>query len=86
MRNRIMAALSQAVLIIEAEKKSGTLITARLAAEYNRDVLVIPGSVFSKNSEGPHLLLRIGATPITSANDLHEALGFGTLFDAANTV
>ncbi|MBX4198539.1 DNA-processing protein DprA [Candidatus Parcubacteria bacterium] len=83
-RNRIMAAMSHAVLIIEAERKSGTLITARLASDYNKDVLVIPGSIFTKNSEGPHLLLRIGATPITSVEDLHEALGLGTLFDPAN--
>lgn len=75
-RNRIMAGLSDAVLIVEAEKKSGSLITARLALDYNRDVLTIPGSIFSKNSEGPHLLLRIGATPITCPDDLHEALGF----------
>lgn len=80
-RNRIMAALSKAILIIEAEKKSGTLITARLASDYNRDVLVVPGSIFSKNSEGPHLLMRIGAIPITSPEDLHEALGFDTLFE-----
>lgn len=85
-RNRIMAALSHAVLIIEAEKKSGTLITSRLATDYNKDVLVVPGSVFSRNSEGPHLLLRIGATPITCPEDLHEALGFETLFDPANNV
>lgn len=83
-RNRIMAALSHAILIIEAEKKSGTLITSRLATDYNKDVLVVPGSVFSRNSEGPHLLLRIGATPITCPEDLHEALGFETLFDSAN--
>ncbi|MDQ3014623.1 MAG: DNA-processing protein DprA [bacterium] len=83
-RNRIMAALSHAVLIFEAEKKSGTLITSRLATDYNKDVLVVPGSVFSRNSEGPHLLLRIGATPITCPEDLHEALGFETLFDPAN--
>ncbi|MDQ3076688.1 MAG: DNA-processing protein DprA [bacterium] len=82
-RNRIMAALSHAVLIIEAEQKSGTLITSRLATDYNRDVLVVPGSIFSKNSEGPHLLLRIGATPITSVKDLHEVLGFETLFDTS---
>ena len=43
-----MAGLSDAVLLIEAEEKSGTLITARLAMEYNRDVLVVPGSIFSK--------------------------------------
>ncbi len=75
-RNRIMSGLSHAVLVIEAERKSGTLITARLATEYNRDVLTIPGSIFSPNSEGPNLLLRMGATPITCPNDLHEALGF----------
>jgi len=75
-RNRIMAGLSDAVLVIEAEKKSGTLITARLATEYNRDVLTVPGSVFSKTSEGPHLLLRLGATPITGGEDLLDALGF----------
>jgi DNA processing protein len=78
-RNRIMAGLSKAVLIIEAEKKSGTLITSRLATDYNRDVLAVPGSIFSKNSEGPHLLIRLGATPITSTADLHEALGFESL-------
>ncbi len=75
-RNRIMSGISHAVLIIEAEKKSGTLITARLATDYNRDVLTIPGSIFSPNSEGPHLLLKLGATPITCSEDLHEALGF----------
>lgn len=75
-RNRIMAALSKAVLVIEAEKKSGTLITAKLATEYNRDVLAVPGSVFSKNSQGPHMLIKIGATPITSPEELREALGF----------
>jgi DNA processing protein len=75
-RNRIMAGLSQATLVVEAEKKSGTLITARLAAEYNRDVLTIPGSIFSLNSEGPHLLLKLGATPINQSADILEALGF----------
>lgn len=75
-RNRIMAGLSHAVLVVEAQQKSGTLITARLAAEYNRDVLVVPGSIFSENSAGPHMLLRIGATPITAAADILEALGF----------
>ncbi|MBX4210778.1 DNA-processing protein DprA, partial [Candidatus Parcubacteria bacterium] len=75
-RNRIMAGLSHAVLVIEAEAKSGTLITSRLATDYNRDVLTVPGSILSKNSEGPHLLIKLGATPITSADDVLAALGF----------
>ncbi len=75
-RNRIMAGLSAAVLVVEAAPKSGTLITARLAADYNRDVLVVPGSIFSENAYGPHMLLRLGATPVRSSADILEALGF----------
>ncbi|MFZ2038671.1 MAG: DNA-processing protein DprA [Minisyncoccia bacterium] len=77
-RNRIMAGLSHAILVIEAEKKSGTLITARMATDYNRDVLTVPGSIFSSTSEGPHLLLSLGATPITSSHDILVALGLDT--------
>lgn len=75
-RNRIMAGISHAILVIEAEKISGTLITSRLATEYNRDVFTIPGSIFSKNSEGPHMLLQTGATPITCSRDVLVAMGF----------
>jgi DNA processing protein len=75
-RNRIMAGISHATLVIEAETKSGTLITSRLATEYNRDVGVVPGSIFSKQSEGPHMLLRLGATPIRNSLDCLEMLGF----------
>ena len=71
-----MAGISKAVLIIEAEEKSGTLITARLATEYNRDVLAVPGSINSLSSKGTNRLIRQGATPITSPDDLLEALGF----------
>jgi DNA processing protein len=77
-RNRIMAGLAHATLIIEAELKSGTLITSKYAIEYNRDVFTIPHSIFSKTSEGPHMLLRLGATPITSPADILTALGFDT--------
>jgi len=77
-RNRLMAGMSKAVLIIEAEEKSGTLITARMALDYNRDVLAIPGSVFSDNAKGTNELIRKGATPITCVDDLLEALGFDT--------
>lgn len=73
-RNRLMAGLCQATLIIEATEKSGTLITARLALDYNRDVLVVPGSIFSPNSIGTNKLISQGATPILSSADILEAL------------
>lgn len=75
-RNRIMAGLSRAVLIIEAEEKSGSLITARLALDYNRDVLAVPGSIFSSSSEGTNRLIKEGATVITRSEDILRALGF----------
>lgn len=74
-RNRIMAGLAHAVLVVEATQKSGTLITSRLATDYNRDVLTVPGSIFSEGTEGPHMLIRLGAVPITSPGDILEALG-----------
>ncbi len=77
-RNRIMAGLCDAVLIIEAEEKSGTLITARLALDYNREVLTIPHSIFSQNSHGPNNLLKNGAQLVTSGKDVLEILGFET--------
>ena len=75
-RNRLMAGISKAVLVIEAEEKSGTLITARMALDYNRDVLAVPGSTLSQNSKGTNWLIRQGATPITCSEDILEALGF----------
>ncbi len=76
MRNRIMAGLAQATLIVEAGEKSGTLITARLATDYNRDVLAIPGSMFSANAKGANKLIALGATPVASSADVLLALGF----------
>lgn len=75
-RNRLMAGISKAVLVIEAEEKSGTLITARMALDYNRDVLAVPGSALSQNSNGTNSLIKQGATPITKSEDILEALGF----------
>lgn len=75
-RNRIMAGLSHATLIIEANNKSGTLITARLAMEYNRDVLVVPGSIFSPQSRGANQLIRQGAMPVNNSDEILQALGF----------
>lgn len=77
MRNRIMAAMCHAVLVIEAEEDSGTLITARLALDYNRDIGAVPGSVQSENSKGTNNLIKRGASVISSPEDLHEFLGFG---------
>ncbi len=74
-RNRVMAGLVDAVLVVEAELKSGTLITSRFATEYNRDVFALPGPIFSATSAGPHMLIRLGATPITSSEDILAAFG-----------
>lgn len=74
-RNRIGAGMSDAVLLIEAEEKSGTLTTARFAIDYNREVLVVPGNISSPTSKGTNNLLRDGATPITKSRDILEALG-----------
>lgn len=73
-RNRIISALSRAVLIVEATFRSGTLITARHAADQGRDVLAVPGPITSELSQGPNQLLRDGAIPCTSANDILSAL------------
>ncbi len=74
-RNRIMAGMCHATIVIEAEKKSGTLITSRLATEYNREVGVVPGPIHSPTSEGPHMLARLGAAIIRDHNDILELLG-----------
>lgn len=76
MRNRLVAGLSKAALIIEAQEKSGTLITARMALDYNREVLAVPGPINSDFSKGTNRLIRQGATPITCSDDILEALGF----------
>ena len=74
-RNRLQAGISHATLLIEAAEKSGTLITARLAADYNRELLVVPGSIFSKQHAGIHQFLKLGATPVTTSDDILRVLG-----------
>ena len=73
-RNRIMAGMSHATLVIEAKERSGTLITARLVTEYNRELLVVPGSIFSETSKGAHQFLKLGATAVTEPDDILRAL------------
>ena len=75
-RNRIMAGISHAILVIESENISGTRITARLATEYNREVFAVPGSIFSEQSKGNNELIREGATPVTEIGDILECFGF----------
>jgi DNA processing protein len=73
-RDRIMAGLSHATLVIEAGEKSGTLITARLALDYNRDVMGIPHELGKESGVGVNRLLREGATLVRSAEDILEVL------------
>lgn len=73
-RNRIIAGLCVATIVVEAAAKSGALITARLAMEYNREVGAVPGSVLSSRSAGVHALLRDGAHLITCADDIIQQL------------
>lgn len=74
-RNRIIAGLAEAVIVVEADERSGALITARLALDEGREVLAVPGSVFSRLSAGPNGLLRAGAAPVLSADDVLAVLG-----------
>ncbi len=74
-RNRIVAGLAQALLVTEAAEKSGTLHTARFALEQGQDVLAVPGSIFSPNSIGTNNLIRSGAVPVTSFDDVLYTLG-----------
>lgn len=73
-RNRIVSALSDAVLITEASARSGTLNTARHALEQGKDVFVVPGNITSPLSAGCNSLLKQGAIPVTSADDILEVI------------
>jgi len=73
-RNRIISGLSLAVVVVEAGKRSGALITASFAAEQARDVFAVPGSILSPGSEGCNRLIQDGAFPVTSIGDLLESL------------
>lgn len=77
-RNRIVAGLADATVVVEARLRSGALITADLALEEGREVLAVPGEITSHLSAGSNALLRLGATPATAASDVLDAIGLAT--------
>jgi DNA processing protein len=74
-RNRIIAGLCAATIVVEARERSGALITADFALEEGREVFAVPGEITSSLSAGTNALLRLGATPLTSALDVLAELG-----------
>jgi DNA processing protein len=74
-RNRIIAGLCEAVVVVEARERSGALITADFALEEGREVFAVPGEITSALSAGSNALLKLGATPLTGAGDVLDALG-----------
>lgn len=75
LRNRIVAGLARAVVVVEAAAKSGSLITARDAADLGRDVMAVPGHPFDARAAGCNMLIRDGATLVRGASDVLEAMG-----------
>ncbi len=75
-RNRIIAGLSLGTIVVEAAQRSGALLTAKAALDYNREVMAIPGKIDSPLSKGAHQLIKEGATLIESVEDVMQALGY----------
>ena len=84
-RNRIIAGLCAATIVVEARERSGALITADFALEEGREVFAVPGEITSALSAGANALLRLGATPLTAAADVLESLGIEPQSDDPQT-
>ena len=84
-RNRLMVGISHAILVIEAGERSGTLITARLAGEYNRDLLCIPHRMGDTHGYGANLFIRLGAALVSESAHILEALGISQKVSATSS-